>query len=214
MTFPLHPRQVEIGAWLLLCAGLAFLVVRGLQAGATPVAPAGALTAGAAASDMAAPPLLAVAPPLPLEQHPAIVERPLLLSTRRPAAAVAANMTAIHRLYRLAGVSIIGGRKIAYLVDLASGTTQAIREGGQIGRLTVSRIEPGEVHFTQGGETEVLPLRVLLSVPADPAGGQRRPADEAAAPAGFPETGPRPPDPADPDMRPESSDAARRGASP
>ncbi len=110
-------------------------------------------------------------------------DRPLFDPTRRPrfsalpaAAPASVPQTLPRGRYALAGVSILPGKRIALLRDLATGMTVRVAEKDRLGGMLVASVTPYKVVLQQDGESEELPLRVA------PASGMPVPA-AASAPA-------------------------------
>lgn len=108
------------------------------------------------------------------------VERPLFISTRRPAPAGASTQTAMKKgQFKLAGTTISVGASVAYLFETANNKTHRVSLGGDINGIKVERVEATRVVLKQGDDSEELSLRTSVSpkvvapqVAAAPAPGQ------------------------------------------
>jgi len=96
------------------------------------------------------------------------VERPLFISTRRPAPEGTAVAVASMKKgqYKLTGTSINSTMTVAFLVETASGKSLRANKGGEVGQgsgIKVDTVEPTRVILRQGNETEELTLRTAAS---------------------------------------------------
>jgi general secretion pathway protein N len=178
-------RNPLIAALVALCALLAVVVVIELATiGRSPgTATPRKVTAGEAK-------LLPSVATVALNQaYPETAARPLWVPTRRPAPPPAAQQASIPRgQYILQGVTIAGATRIALLREKASGRIHRVELGKDVGGMQVAEVEPEKVTLAQGGEREVLELRVQR--PAAPGTPGAPPAATSAATGPF---GPVPP---------------------
>lgn len=150
-------RNPLIVALAALCAVLAVVVVVELATiGRSPGAAAPRKVAAGEAKLL--PSVAAVAPD---QAYPESAARPLWIPTRRPAPPPAVQQASIPRgQYILQGVTIAGGTRIALLREKTSGRIHRVEQGKDVGGMQVAEIEAEKVTLAQGGEREVLELRV------------------------------------------------------
>ena len=167
-------RNPMVAVLAAICVGLAIIVAVELATLST-TPPAGAAKKAAPAEAKLLPPLAAASPD---GAYPETTARPLWIPTRRPAPpAVAPTQQAFVRdQFVLQGVIMAGGTRIALLKEKASGRIHRVELGRDINGLHVAEVEPERVTLTQGGEREVIDLRVQR-VP----GGAGAPAQAGAA---------------------------------
>ena len=164
-----HPWLRRYGVTALLAVLLASTVaVIGYeidwgQGGQTPVVP---LKVAAQSADQG---LLPSYVPPPIDPtYKETVERPLFISTRRPApegTAVAVSSMKKGQ-YKLTGTSINSTMTVAFLVETASGKSLRANKGAEVGPgsgIKVDTVEPTRVILRQGDETEELTLRTAAS---------------------------------------------------
>jgi hypothetical protein len=178
-------RNPLLAALAAACVGLAAIVaVELMTLGATP---------STVAAKKGAPPEAKLLPPLaaasPEGAYPEIGARPLWIPTRRPAPPVvaASQQAFVKGQYVLQGVIMAGNTRIAMLKEKASGRIHRVELGRDVNGLHVAEVEPERVTLTQGGEREVIDLRVqrLPGTPgaAQPAAGGEPPQASGAVPA-------------------------------
>lgn len=193
MTARIEPHAVEIAFWAVLCAALGALLGEQTDWGRQIQPPLPDIRYEALKLDV---PKLDEPPKFNApDQYLEMVERPLFVVTRRPAPPPpppAAQVPTMKKgQFRLAGVSIIGDKKIAFLLETATGKTRAVREGQALNELTVGTISPETVTLTQAGDSEEIPLKVMASgqLPRSappPPGVQPAPPGAGAQPAPVP----------------------------
>ncbi len=92
------------------------------------------------------------------------VERPLFISTRRPAPAGSSTQTAMKKgQFKLAGTTISAGASVAYLFETANNKTHRVSLGGDINGIKIERVEATRVVLKQGDDSEELSLRTSAS---------------------------------------------------
>ncbi len=122
------------------------------------------------------------------------VERPLFISTRRPAPASTNSQTVMKKgQFKLAGTTISAGASVAYLFETANNKTHRVSLGGDINGIKVERVEATRVVLKQGDDSEELSLRtspspkvVAPQVAAAPAPGQPGQPAQPGVPGGGP----------------------------
>lgn len=198
MKNALDPRSTEIALWSVLCIALAGTIAHQTDWGRNlrPRLPALEYT-----PTRFEPPVLATLPAVGTTvQHLEMVERPLFVFTRRPpppGAGPTAPSAMKKGQYKLSGVTIVGQKRIAFLVEIATGKARSVEEGRMLGEITVDSIQPDRIRLTQGGDEEFLVLKVEPSraVAGNPATAARgTPAQAAAVPA-QPQAAPPPSSP-------------------
>jgi hypothetical protein len=132
----------------------------------------------------------------PDQEYAETGNRPLFISTRRPAPAQVTPATASAMSkgqFILTGVTIAGAMKIALLREKSSGRVVRVEQGKDVNGITVAQIDPEQVTLTQGGDQEVVQLLVAKGAAAPPV-----PPQAAAPSAGpfAPSAGAAPPPPA------------------
>lgn len=165
MTARIEPHAAEIAFWVTLCVILGTLLGEQTDWGRQIQPPLPDIRYSATTFEA---PKLDEPPKFNApDQYLEMVERPLFVVTRRPAppppppAAQAPTMR--KGQFRLAGISIIGDKKVAFLLETATGKTRAVREGQALNELTVGAILPETVTLTQGSDSEEIPLKVVSS---------------------------------------------------
>lgn len=165
MTVRIEPHAAEVAFWVTLCVALGAFLGEQTDWGQQIQPPLPAIRYDALlfeAPKLDDPPKLG-AP----DQFLEMVERPLFVVTRRPAPPppppTAQAPTMRKGQFRLSGVSIIGDKKVAFLLETATGKTRAVREGQALNELTVAVIYPETVTLTQGSDSEEIPLKVVTS---------------------------------------------------
>jgi len=162
MNSHVDPRVAEFALWLAVFGGIACFAGYETEWGLT-LLPQPPLVEYAPAKYV--PPTLATVPtsnftPQDLEA----VERPLFVFTRRPPPVVPIGVppppTMRKGQFTLAGVSIVGEVKIAFLVELATGKMRPTAEGKDLGEIRVSGVYPSHVVLTQGDDSETVGLRI------------------------------------------------------
>ena len=115
--------------------------------------------------------------------YPEVGARPLWIPTRRPAPAPAATaQQAFTRgQFILQGVTIAGSTRIAMLKEKASGRMHRVELGREVNGLHMAEVEPERVTLTQGGEREVIELRVQRAGAASPGSSPQPPSSPVAA---------------------------------
>ena len=186
---------------LALLAGLcvvlaAFVAVELVTLRTTP--PSVAAKKGGPPEAKLLPPLAAASPE---GAYPETGARPLWIPTRRPAPPVVAatQQAFVPGQFVLHGVIMAGNTRIAMLKEKASGRIHRVELGRDVNGLHVAEVEPERVTLTQGGQREVVELRVQRgpggAQPSAPAPAQ----SAAAAAVGVPNrSGPFQPPPASP----------------
>jgi hypothetical protein len=173
-------RNPLVAGLAVLCAVLAAVIAVELVAfGDPPARPAPGKAATAEARLL--PPLAAATPE---SAYPETAARPLWIPTRRPAPTVATGpqQSFARGQFVLQGVTIAGATRIALLKEKASGRVHRVELGRDVNGLHLAEVEPERVTLTQGGEREVIDLRVerpgtAPGAPGAPgAAGQRPPA--------------------------------------
>lgn len=93
------------------------------------------------------------------------IERPLFLSTRRPAppSNVTTQVAMKKGQFKLAGTTVSAGISVAYLVETASNKTHRVNMGEDINGIKVERVAATRVVMKQGDEMEELTLRSSIS---------------------------------------------------
>ena len=117
------------------------------------------------------------------------VDRPLFMSTRRPApVSTAAQQVMKKGQFRLAGTILNQELPYAFLVEISTGKGMRVAKGAEIvsSGITVSAIDNVRVVLKQGEETEELTLRTAASPPPPVSA-------PAAGTPGVPGAGQRPP---------------------
>lgn len=186
MKNALDPRSTEIALWSVLCIALAGTIAHQTDWGRNlrPRLPALEYT-----PTRFEPPVLATLPAVGTTvQQLEMVERPLFVFTRRPpppGAGPAAPSAMKKGQYKLSGVTIVGQKRIAFLVEIATGKARSVEEGRMLGEITVDSIQPDRIRLTQGGDEEFLVLKVEPSraAPGSPAAARGTPPPPATAPA-------------------------------
>jgi len=181
-------RNPLIVALAALCAVLAVVVAVELATiGRSPEAAAPRKVAAGEAKLL--PSVAAVAPD---QAYPETAARPLWIPTRRPAPPPAVQQASIPRgQYILQGVTIAGTTRIALLREKTSGRIHRVEQGKEVGGMQVAEVEPERVTLAQGGEREVLELRVQR--PTAPGTPGAPPAATATATGPFGPVGAAPP---------------------
>lgn len=207
MKNALDPRSTEIALWSVLCIALAGTIAHQTDWGRNLRLRLPALEYAPTRFE---PPVLATLPTIGTTvQQLEMVERPLFVFTRRPPPP-GAGPTAVSTMkkgqYKLSGVTIVGQKRIAFLVEIASGKAHTVAEGKMLGEIIVDSIQPDRIRLTQGGDEEFLvlkvePSRAAASNPATPARGAR---PQAAAVPGQPQAAPPPSSPPAPPAAPGS----------
>lgn len=120
------------------------------------------------------------------------VERPLFISSRRPAPpSNATSQTALRKgQFKLTGTTVSAGISVAYLFETATNKTHYVNLGRDINGIKVERVEATRVLLRQGDESEELSLVTSQSpkvVPPLVAAVSPAPGQVAAMPgeAGF-----------------------------
>ena len=199
MTTHIDPRTAELSLWLLLCTGLAVFIGQqvdwGRQLRMHPkVIPYEA--ASYVPPAVSSPPQLEAA-----DRYLEAVERPLFVFTRRPAPPPpppSVPSTMKKGQFKLSGVSIVDGQKLAFLVEISTGRTKVVREGEKINEMTLQKVEPGFVNLTQGNDQEPLELKIVTSGKSTapgtfaPPGNVSVPAPGASLPGSAPNASPAP----------------------
>lgn len=162
-----------------LCVGLAAIVAVELATLRTTPPPSDARK-GSPPDAKLLPPLAAASPEA---AYPEIAARPLWIPTRRPAppVATATQQAFVRGQFVLQGVIMAGNTRIAMLKEKASGRIHRVELGRDVNGLHVAEVEPERVTLTQGGEREVIDLRV-----------QRGPGAPQPATAGVQQSAPSP----------------------
>lgn len=165
MKYTIDPRTAEIAFWLAICASLAAGVGYETNWGQhlSPEPPKVAYEHVAYVS-----PALITPPSMgSTVDHLEMVERPLFVFTRRPAppGVQIAAPTMKKGQYKLAGVTIVGEKKIAFLIEVSSGKMRTIAEGSNAGEINVTSIQPDRVRLTQGDDEEFIVLKVEPTKP-------------------------------------------------
>lgn len=161
MKNALDPRSTEIALWSVLCIALAGTIAHQTDWGRNikPRLPALEYT-----PTRFEPPVLATLPVVGTTvQHLEMVERPLFVFTRRPpppGAGPAAPSAMKKGQYKLTGVTIVGQKRIAFLVETTTGKAHSVEEGRMLGEITVGSIQPDRIRLTQGGDEEFLVLKI------------------------------------------------------
>jgi hypothetical protein len=173
-------RNPLIAGLAVLCVALAAIVVVELVAigRATPTVPP---RKAVPAEVKLLPQIAATSPESAYTETGA---RPLWIPTRRPAppVAVAAAQTFTRGQFILQGVTIAGSTRIAMLKEKASGRIHRVELGRDVNGLHLAEIEPDRVTLSQGGEREVVELRVQrLAGPGPAPGAGGAPAPPAAS---------------------------------
>ena len=150
----------------LLATAAALLVALGIESdwGAALTAPVLQARSGAVKQDAAS-----VLPDFSLgseaNAYSQIVERPLLNPSRKPAptqlvtAAPEPPRPLVRRgLYQLIGITDLGAVKIAQVREIASNRIKSVRQGDQLQKMTVAKIEPTQVTLAFQGETDVIEM--------------------------------------------------------
>ncbi|MCS6996721.1 MAG: hypothetical protein NZ533_07170 [Casimicrobiaceae bacterium] len=131
--------------------------------------------------------------------YAAVVERPLLNPTRRPAPSAPPPppppeppKPQIRRgLYQLVGVTDLGGTRIAQVKEIATNTTRSVRVGDMLQELKVEAITADSVRLAFAGETDVITLpkftaSARVPQPPPPPPPPAPPPQPAPAPGGAP----------------------------
>lgn len=169
MNIHIDPRTAELTFWLLLC--IAFSAVIGQEIDWGRQLHPRQIDIKYEPVNYSSP---LVSLPLNLDsadRYLEMVERPLFIVTRRPAPPPpppTPPSTMKKGQFKLSGVSIVGDKKMAFLVELSSGRTKVVREGEIINGMIVQKIEPGLVILVQGSDQEQLYLKIALSKGAGP----------------------------------------------
>jgi hypothetical protein len=177
-------RNPLIAGLAVLCAILAAVVVIELAVQGEETGPAAARKAAPAEAKLV-PALVAAAPDT---AYPETASRPLWIPTRRPAPpAVAPSQQAFQRgQFVLQGVTIAGDTRIAMLKEKSSGRVHRVELGRDVNGVNLAAVEPESVTLAQGGEREVLDLRVQRppSAPGTPGAAVAQPPHPAASHGG------------------------------
>lgn len=173
MKYTIDPRTAEIAFWLVICASLAAGIGYETNWG-QHIAPEPPKIAYEHAPYVSP----ALIPPPSIGStvdHLEMVERPLFVFTRRPAppGVQIAAPTMKKGQYKLAGVTIVGEKKIAFLIEISSGKMRTIEEGSNVGEISVTSIQPDRVRLTQGNDEEFIVLKIEPSKPS--AGASKTP---------------------------------------
>lgn len=164
MNIRLDPHTVEIAFWLILCGGLGGLIGQQTDWGHQLHARSPDLRFEPVTF---VPPALSVPPHLnPPDQYLEAFERPLFVFYRRPPPPPpppVPQSTMKKGQFKLSGASIVGDKKMAFLIELSSGRTKVVREGETINDMIVQKIEPGMVTLVQGNDQEQLELKIAPS---------------------------------------------------
>jgi hypothetical protein len=201
MTVRIEPYAAEIAFWVGLCAALGVFLGAQTDWGRQIQPPLPDIHYAALIFDA---PKLDDPPKFNApDQYIDMVERPLFVVTRRPPPPPPPPAVPVPTMrkgqFRLAGVSIIGDNKVAFLLETATGKTKAVREGQSINELTVAKISPETVTLAQFGDSEEIPLKVIVAAQLPkptplPPGVQPLPPAQGAPPAqGGPPPIPPPP---------------------
>jgi hypothetical protein len=176
-VIPLPPRRAVRVArspsgrfWFVAAAGVAALLVWGLQWRAAAQAEARAQLASVKS--------VAPRPPVPEYGSGGASARPdaarASVDSPRPhvpvMSVVAANGEPAlqkHR-YALLGTTVAGDRRMALLREIVSGESRVVGEGDQLGGTTVAVVEGDRVLLRSGGKTEELQLRMDSDSPQIP----------------------------------------------
>lgn len=163
MTVRIEPHAAEIAFWVGVCAVLGAVLGEQTDWGRQIQPPLPDIRYEALVFDA---PKLDEPPKFNApDQYIEMVERPLFVVTRRPPPPPPPPAVPVPTMkkgqFRLAGVSIIGDQKVAFLLETATKKTRAVREGQSINELTVAKISPETVTLKQFGDSEDLPLKVL-----------------------------------------------------
>ena len=201
MTVRIEPRAVEIAFWVSICALLGVSLGEQTDWGQQiqpPLPPIHYAALIFEAPKLDDPPVFKTA-----DQYLDMVERPLFVVSRRPAPPpppppppVVPVPTMKKGQFRLAGVSIIGDKKVAFLLEITTNKTRPVREGQALNELTVAQISPQTVTLTQFNDREEIGLKVLsaaqLPKPTPlPPGVQPLPPPQAAQPPAAPPVPPQ-----------------------
>jgi general secretion pathway protein N len=158
-------RNPLIAALALICVVLATIV-------AVELATIGRGTPALAPRKIAAseakllPPVAAIAPET---AYPETAARPLWIPTRRPAPPPVVQQASFQRgQFTLQGVIVAGGTRIAMLRDKTSGRIHRVEQGREVNGLQVAEVDNDKVVLAQGGDREVVELRVTKAGPGGP----------------------------------------------
>ncbi|MEI6738334.1 MAG: hypothetical protein WCL29_07650, partial [Pseudomonadota bacterium] len=93
------------------------------------------------------------------------VERPLFISTRRPAPqGSSTSQTAMKKgQFKLTGTTVSAGISVAYLFEAATNKTHYINMGNDINGIKVERVDATRVVLKQGDDSEELSLSTAPS---------------------------------------------------
>jgi hypothetical protein len=165
MTVRIEPHVAEIAFWVSLCALLGVFLGEQTEWGQKIRPPLPDIRYAALSFE---PPKLLEPPKFKApDQYLEMIERPLFVVTRRPAPPPPPPAAPVPTMkkgqFRLAGVSIIGDQKVAFLLETATGKTRAVREGHRINELSVAKISPEMVTLAQAGDSEDIPLKVVTA---------------------------------------------------
>ena len=136
-----------------------------------------------------------------LGAHTETVSRTLFNPTRRPAPALAADAarTSMPKgRFVLTGTAVAGDRHIAFLKEVASGKSRAVRQGEQVNGVLVATVTADRVKFTQGDDSEELILKVAagpkttIPPPPPPVPAAQAPDGGAMLPGSVPPVMPSP----------------------
>ena len=112
--------------------------------------------------------LPAIASVNPDQEYAETGNRPLFISTRRPAPSAVSPATVAAMAkgqFTLTGVTIVGPLKIALLREKSSGRVIRVEEGNDVNGIKVAQVDAEQVKLTQGGDQEVVQLLVTKGAP-------------------------------------------------
>jgi len=104
----------------------------------------------------------------PDQEYAETGNRPLFISTRRPAPSAVSPATVAAMAkgqFTLTGVTIVGPLKIALLREKSSGRVIRVEEGNDVNGIKVAQVDAEQVKLTQGGDQEVVQLLVTKGAP-------------------------------------------------
>jgi hypothetical protein len=93
------------------------------------------------------------------------VERTLFNPTRRPAPpppAVGAKSAIQTGQFVLTGTTVVDQKATAFLKEVNGGRSRRVQQGESINGMLVAEVRPDRVKLTQGGDVEILTLKVAL----------------------------------------------------
>lgn len=94
----------------------------------------------------------------PLASLAAVIERPLFAANRRPLAHAAAAPAADPKTFSLAGITIAGGERAAFVRHAGSPAIQRLTEGQEIDGWTVRAIAADRITLRHGAAEATMPL--------------------------------------------------------